>query len=106
MNKRKVSRIAMMAAMTALLASMSVFSFAAADAKAKPKLAKGDKAAPTKPSSEHLAKKAEMVRKQKEQRITPEKRKAAAERLKAERQRVYDAKQAVKQATPPTIENK
>lgn len=106
MNKRKVSRIAMMAAMTALLASMSVFSFAADEVKAKPKLAKGDKAAPTKPTSEHLATKTEMVRKQQAQRITPEKRKAAAERLKAERQKVYDAQQAVKQAAPQTIENK
>jgi hypothetical protein len=44
-----------------------------------------------------LAAKKEMVRKQQEQRITPEKRKAAAESLKAERLRVYKAKQAAKE---------
>jgi hypothetical protein len=44
--------------------------------------------------------KREMVRKQQEQRITPSKRKAAAEALKAERLRVYKAKQAMKNASP------
>lgn len=54
--------------------------------------------------SPELAAKREMVRKQQEQRITHEKRKAAAEALKAERLRVYRAKQAVQQSNPP--ENK
>lgn len=53
----------------------------------------------------HAAKR-EMVRKQQEQRITPEKRKAAAEALKAERLRVYKAKQAVKQSSPASLETK
>lgn len=51
--------------------------------------------------SPKLAAKREMVRKQQEQRITPEKRKAAAEALKEERRRVYNAKKAVK---PPASE--
>lgn len=49
--------------------------------------------------SPDLAAKSEMVRKQQDQRITPEKRKSAAEALKAERFRVYQAKQAVKEST-------
>lgn len=53
-----------------------------------------------------LAAKREMVRKQQEQRITPDKRKAAAEALKAERLRVYRAKQAVKQSAPAPLESK
>jgi hypothetical protein len=48
-------------------------------------------AAPMKPEQ---AAKREMVRKQEEQRVTPEKRKAAADNLKAERTKVYQAKQA------------
>ena len=51
--------------------------------------------------SPHLAAKKEMVRKQQAQRITPEKRKAAAEALKEERRKVYNAKKAV---TPPATE--
>ncbi len=46
-----------------------------------------------------LAAKRENYRKQNEQRITSEKRKAAAETLKAERLKVYRAKQTVKQST-------
>ena len=53
-----------------------------------------------------LAAKKEMVRKQQEQRITPEKRKAAVDALKAERIRVYQAKQAVKQSSPSSFDNK
>lgn len=52
------------------------------------------------PMTPELAAKREMVRKQQEQRITPEKRQAAVEALKAERLRVYRAKQAVKESTP------
>jgi hypothetical protein len=51
-------------------------------------------AAPKAPMKPELAAKREMVRKQQEQRITPEKRKAAAEALKAERVKVHQAKQA------------
>lgn len=50
--------------------------------------------------SPEMAAKKEMVRKQQDQRITNEKRKAAAEALKAERLRVHNAKQAVKQSNP------
>lgn len=53
-----------------------------------------------------LATKREMVHKQQEQRVTPEKRKAAAEALKAERLRVYRAKQTFKQANPSGNEQK
>ncbi len=52
------------------------------------------------PMTPGLAAKREMVRKQQEQRITPEKRQAAVEALKAERLRVYRAKQAVKGSSP------
>jgi len=51
--------------------------------------------------SPKLAAKKEMVRKQQEQRVTPEKRKAAADALKEERRKVYNAKKAV---TPPVSE--
>jgi hypothetical protein len=47
-----------------------------------------------------LAAKKENVRKQQEQRITPEKRKAAIEARKAERIRLYKAKQDAKAAAP------
>jgi hypothetical protein len=66
----------------------------------------GAGAASNSPASPELAVKREMVRKQQEQRITPEKRKAAAEALKAERLRVYKAKQAVKKAPPSSDESK
>lgn len=60
-------------------------------------------AAPMKPE---LAAKREMVRKQEAQRITPDKRKAAAEALKAERMKVHQARQAVQQSTPVTTDKK
>ena len=55
-------------------------------------------AAGTPPMTPELAAKREMVRKQQEQRITPEKRKAAVEALKAERLKIYKARQAPQQA--------
>jgi len=58
------------------------------------------------PLTPELAAKREMVRKQEEQRITQDKRKVAAEALKAERLRVYQAKEAVKQKNSLSIENK
>jgi hypothetical protein len=48
-----------------------------------------------------LAAKKEMVRKQHEQRITPAKRKAAADALKAQRKKVYDAKKAKERNSAP-----
>ena len=50
--------------------------------------------------SPELAAKREMVRKQQEQRVTHEKRKTAANNLKAERIRIYQAKQAAKKSAP------
>jgi hypothetical protein len=93
MNKRKLSSMAMVAAMTAVLSLGGGLSFAA----------QGD---PAKPSSAHLAAKREMVRQQQEQRVTQSQRKAAAKNLQAERLKVYNAKQAVKKSAPQTIENK
>ena len=57
-------------------------------------------AANNNPMTPEVAAKRENVRKQEEQRLTPEKRKAAAEALKAERLKVYQAKQAAKQSAP------
>jgi len=56
-----------------------------------------------------LAAKREMVRKQQEQRITPEKKQAAVDALKAERLKIYKAKQdaeAAKVVAPITPEIK
>lgn len=58
------------------------------------------------PLTPELAAKKENHRKQNEQRITQEQRKAAAEALKAERLKVYKAKEAVRQSTPPVIDVK
>ena len=58
------------------------------------------------PMTPELAAKKEMIRQQQEQRITPEKRKAAAEALKAERLKVQKAKEAVQPSTPVTTDNK
>ena len=63
-------------------------------------------AADSAPMTPELAAKKETVRKQHDQRITPEKRKAAAEALKAERLKIYKARQAAKQSTPDTTDSK
>lgn len=52
------------------------------------------------PMTPELAAKREMVRKQEEQRVTPEEKKAAAEALKAERLKIYKARQAAKNLNP------
>ena len=57
-------------------------------------------------ASPELATKKEMVRQQQAQRITQDKRQAAAEALKAERTRVYNAKQAGKKAAPVATDKK
>jgi len=118
MDKRKLSSLVMVTAMTTLLSLGSGSCFAANGDKAKPETQKekaeaawqqkhgASNATPGKPSSEYLAAKREMVRKQQEQRVTNAKRKAAAENLKAERQKVYDAREAAKKSTPQTLENK
>jgi len=92
MRKRKHSTIVMVAIMTALLSLAGGLAFA--------EPTRGGAASPD------LDLKREMVRKQQEQRLTPEKRKAAAEALKAERLRVHKAKQAAKESPPVTKENK
>jgi hypothetical protein len=122
MNKWKLSSMAMVAAMTAVLSLGGGLSFAAqgdpvkpAEAGKKDKAARqqehetrtaGSKASSAKPSSAHLAAKREMVRQQQEQRITQDQRKTGAKALQAERQKVYNAKQAFKNSTPQTIESK
>ena len=78
MKNRKLATILMVVMMTVLLSLAGGLAFASNGAPMKPE----------------LAAKKEMVRKQQEQRITPEKRKAAAENLKAERVKIYRAKQA------------
>jgi len=57
------------------------------------------------PLTPEYAAKRENFRKLNEQRITQEKRNAAAESLKAERLRVYNAKQAVRHAKPEKTDN-
>ncbi|MFA7060784.1 MAG: hypothetical protein WC156_08205 [Pedobacter sp.] len=58
------------------------------------------------PLTPELAAKREMVRKQQVQRITPEMRKAAAEALKAERLKIYKAKQATQHSVPAITDSK
>lgn len=58
---------------------------------------------PLRPLTPEMAAKKEMVRKQHQQRVTNEQRKSAAEALKAERIKIYNAKHGL---TPATPENK
>jgi hypothetical protein len=58
------------------------------------------------PMTPEYAAKKENHRKQHEQRVTHDQRKAAAESLKAERSKVYKAKQHVKHSKPESIEHK
>jgi hypothetical protein len=74
MKNRKLNTGVVLVMMTALLSLAGTLVFAA-------------------PLTPELAAKREMVRKQEEQRVTPQKRKAAADNLKAERTKVYKAKQ-------------
>jgi len=92
MKNRKLSLIAYVVATTLLLSLANVLPSAAASAPMTP---------------EYAAKK-ENFRKQHEQRISPEKRKTAVDALKAERLRVYKAKQAkqVKPVKPEKSDNK
>jgi hypothetical protein len=91
MKNRKFSTIGMAAMMTVLLCLASGITFAAKEGA---------------PMTPDLTAKRENFRKQHEQRITPEKRKSAADALKAERLKVFRAKRAVKQAAPVTSEIK
>lgn len=87
MKNRKLSSIGMAVVLAGLLALAGGLAFAA----------------PMKPE---LAAKREMVRKQQEQRVTHEKRKTAADALKAERLKIYKAKQAAQQSQPVSTDNK
>jgi hypothetical protein len=81
MKNRKLSFGIMLVMTTALLSLAGNLAFAA-------------------PLTPEMAAKREMVRKQQEQRVTPEKRQAAAEELKAERLKIYKAKQGALQSNP------
>jgi hypothetical protein len=99
----------MTALLTGLLLASGSLCLAARPGDAKPKQPGKDAvstASPAKPASAELAKKREMVRKQQEQRITQEQRKAGAKALQAERKKVYDAKQYVKNSQQPGSGNK
>ena len=98
MNNQKLGSIVTAAMLTASLSLAGGLAFAGDGDHKKP--AAGQQMSP------HLAAKREMVRKQQAQRVTPEKRKAAAEALKAERLKVYNAKQAVKKSQPAALDNK
>jgi hypothetical protein len=90
MKIRKLGTIVMSLMITVLLSLAGGFAFAANSP----------------PMTPELAAKREMVRNQQQQRITPEKRKAAVEALKAERLKIYNARKAHKQAIPATTDSK
>lgn len=85
MKKQNLSTTALLITLTFLLSLAGSTVLAATSAPMKPE----------------LAAKRENFRKQDSQRITQEKRTAAAEALKAERLRVYQAKQAAAQTSAP-----
>lgn len=93
----------MTALLTILLLATGSFCLAAQGGGAHPSKPGqgGGTTAPGKPSTAELAAKREMVRKQQAQRITHDQRKAGAAALQAERKRVYDAKQTVKNSQQP-----
>jgi hypothetical protein len=97
MKIRKLNAILFAVTMTGLLFMAGGLAFAANGPNTKPD---GSQMRP------ELAAKKKMVRKQQEQRVTPEKRRAAADALKAERLRVHKAKQSVNQPAPASIDNK
>jgi len=77
MKNQRRNRFGRIMVVTLLLSSMSGLSYAA----------------PKKPMDPALAAKREMVRKQQEQQITPEKRKAAVKALRDLRMKVHKARQ-------------
>ncbi len=85
MKKQKFSTLGLTLALTALLSVTGTFAFAGHN----------------RPLTPELAAKKEMVRKQREQRVTPTQRKTAAEALKAERLKIYNAKKAVQKTNTP-----
>lgn len=92
MNNRNLGTILLTVLMIVLLSLAGGLAFAADGTHRK----QGNGA-----RSPELAAKREMVRKQQEQRVTHEKRKTAVNNLKAERIRIYQAKQqAAKKSAP------
>lgn len=87
METRKLNKIGLAVIVTALLSLAGGLAIAA---QMKPE----------------LAAKKENHRKQEEQRITPEKRKVAIDALKAERIKIYKAKQANKPVKSLELDNK
>lgn len=108
--KNRTSLISTMTALlTILLLATGSLCLAAQERSAKPAQPGkqvGSTASPSKPASADLAVKREMVRKQQAQRVTQAQRKAGAAALQAQRKKVYDAKQAVKNSQPPVNQNK
>lgn len=108
--KNRTSLISTMTALLTILLLATGSLCLAAEAKNAKPVQPGkkavSKAVPAKPASEALAVKREMVRKQQAQRITQAQRKAGAAALQAERKKVYDAKQAVKNSQQPGNEIK
>lgn len=88
MNSLKLGSFGMSVMLTILLSLTSEFASAANDQPMKPE----------------VAAKKENFRKQNEQRVTDSQRKTAADVLKAERLKVYKAKQHIKNAKPETID--
>jgi 6-phosphogluconolactonase (cycloisomerase 2 family) len=111
MNKQKCSTFAKALLITAALSVAGGPAIAADDEGGTPvnetRVKSGNDAQAKSGSYGHtkheLEARKENVRKQHEQRVTPEKRKVAVESLKAERLKVYNAKQAVKQSQPQDL---
>ena len=90
MKKQKISTLAILIPLTAAMLLTAVPAFST----------------PTTPATPVLAAKKEMVRKQRDQRMTNESRKAAAAALKAERIKIHQARQEIKHAVPPATDKK
>lgn len=106
--KNRIYMTALMAAvLTVLLSLPAVLCFAAKDSQKQLGSSNKDivgRSAPSKPNAKDLEARREMVRKQQEQRITQKQRQTAADAYKAERLKVYKAKQTVKESAPQTLE--
>lgn len=105
MKKQKL--IAMAALLAAMLLSSASLSLAAKEGKQQPGSSKKDvkgRTAPAKPAAKDLEARRARVRQQQEQRITQEQRQAAADAYKAERLKVYNAREALKKSAPQNID--
>lgn len=93
--------------MTAMLIATGGSCLAAKEDKKKPGSSTKDvtgRSAPSKPNAKELEARRARVRQQQEQRITQQQRQAAADAYKAERVKVYNARQAVKNSTPQNFD--